>query len=185
MKHRLKRYYTELVVKKFCEKFQYKNIHKIPRLEKIVLNRGLSRLTSSSHTSEHSAIEILKMCAQRGCITRSHRSVAGFGIRRQAPVGVIVTLRRIRIYAFFDRLANLALPAIQHFCGVKTKSFDGHGGYNLGIPGVYVFPEIDANQTHNLCGINISIVTSSRVDKERFILLRAMGIPFSTDFYGK
>jgi large subunit ribosomal protein L5 len=184
MKHCLKIFYIESIVKKFRQEFKYKNIHEVPRLEKIVLNRGLGRIALNNNDIERSIFDVTLISAQRGCVTRSHRSIAGFGIRSQAPVGVIVTLRRKRIYAFFDRLINLTLPSIRHFCGLRTKSFDGHGGYNLGIQTLHVFPEVDTNPTPTPCGINISMVTSSRIDKERFILLKAMGLPFPKNIYG-
>jgi large subunit ribosomal protein L5 len=178
MIHRLSSFYKEHVVTTICEKFSYPNIHKIPRLEKIVLNRGLGSIASNAKIVESSTLELIKISSQRTKVTYSRHSIAGFKIRRKVPIGVIVTLRSVRIYAFFDRFVNLTLPCLRDFYGLKTHNFDRFGNYNFGLKDQLIFPEIYDNQVRHLSGVNISMVTSSRVDTEGFNLLKIIGIPF-------
>lgn len=180
MVQRLSSFYREQVVTIICEKFCYKNVHEIPRLEKIILNRGLGNIASNTRIIESSALEITRISSQRTKLTYSRHPVAGFKIRGKVPIGIIVTLRRIRIYAFFDRFVNLTLPCLRDFYGLKGHNLDGSGNYNCGLSDQLIFPEIYDNQVRYLAGINISIVTSSSTDTERFRLLKNLGIPFSS-----
>merc|ERR1712203_194810 len=142
MINQLKHFYQNQVIKEICERYCYENIHKIPRLEKIVLNRGMGNRTSNAAIVESSIDCFSKIAAQRVLITRSRKSVAGFKIRRKVPIGIIVTLRNIRIYTFFDRFVNLAIPCIRDFYGIEVKHFDKEGNYNFGLKDQLMFPEI-------------------------------------------
>jgi len=178
MINQLKDFYQNQVIKEICEKYCYENIHKIPRLEKIVLNRGMGNIASNAAVVESSIDSFSKIAAQRALITRSRKSVAGFKIRRGVPIGIIVTLRSIRIYTFFDRFVNLAIPCIKDFYGIKVQHASPDGNYNFGLKNQLIFPEICETKTHYSDGINVSIVTSSRVKQERLFVLQAIGIPF-------
>jgi large subunit ribosomal protein L5 len=179
MVQRLKSFYQEQVITEICKNFSYENIHIVPRLKKIVLNRGLGSIASNAKIVSSSHAEISKISAQRTMVTYSRRPVAGFKIRGKVPIGIIVTLRITRIYAFFDRFVNLTLPCLRDFFGLKTQTFDGVGNYNFGLEDQLIFPEIYDNQVHLSCGINISMVTTSSVDAERLRLFKILGIPFS------
>lgn len=177
MRQRLKRFYQEKVVSQLVKRFSYKNIHQVPRLKKIVINRGLGQSAQNAKALESSLLELTIIATQRGVVTRSRKAIAGFKIREKAPVGLVVTLRSKRIYAFFDRLVNLALPRIRDFQGVSPRSFDGRGNYSLGLSEQFIFPEIRYDQIDQLRGIDISIVTTSNTDKEGLLLLKSLGIP--------
>jgi large subunit ribosomal protein L5 len=178
MIQRLKRIYLEQISPQLYKDIQYKNIHQIPRLTKVVIHRGLGAIAQNSATFEAALLELTTITTQRGTITRARNSLAGFKIRRGIPIGVKVTLRGDRIYAFIDRLLNLALPRIRDFQGVKTKSFDGNGNYNLGLEDQLIFPEVRYAEVSKLLGIDLSIVTSTSNYEERIALLERLGIPF-------
>ena len=177
MRQRLKRVYRELVIDQLCKEFKYLNVHQIPRLKKVVINRGIGETTHAG-VLKSSVLEITTIATQRCVVTRARKAIAGFKIREKRPVGITVTLRGERIYAFLDRLLNLALPRIRDFCGVNPKSFDGRGNYNLGFKEQLIFPEIQYDQVDQLRGIDLAIVTSSKTDKERISLLKKLGMPF-------
>ena len=158
--------------------FEYKNIHEIPKIKKIVISRRLGNVTQTLKMIHTSLLELRILSGQYGIVTRACRSIAGFKIRENIPVGVIITIRGKRINAFTDRLTNLALPRIRDFQGVSHRSFDSFGNYNLGLEEQLIFPEIPYEQIDQLHGINISIVTSSKTNEERFYFLYNMGIPF-------
>ena len=178
MRQRLKHFYQEQVVCQLYEQFKYKNIHQIPRLKKIVINRGLCSSTQNVNVFETSLLELTTIATQHGVITRARKAIASFKIREKIPVGLIVTLRGERMYAFLDRLINLAIPRIRDFQGVDTKGFDGNGNYSIGLIEQLIFPEIQYDKVDNIHGIDLSIVTTSKTDKERFALLKRLGIPF-------
>lgn len=178
MSQRLKHIYQEKVVATISNLFGYENIHEIPRLEKIVVNRGLGRASGNAKMVEMSLLELAVITGQYGIVTRSRSPVAGFKIRENSPVGLIVTLRGERIYAFYDRLVNLAFPRIRDFQGVPFRGFDGDGNYNFGLEEQLIFPEISYEQIDILRGINLSVVTTSKTDNERFTLLKSLGTPF-------
>jgi large subunit ribosomal protein L5 len=156
----------------------YKNVHQIPRLEKVVINRGLGEIAQNAKILESSRQELAIIATQRGVVTRARNAVSGFKIREKIPVGLIVTLRGDRMYAFLDRLLNLALPRIRDFQGVRPYSFDGRGNYSLGLEDQFIFPEIRYDKIDQLAGIDISIVTSRIKDEDGLALLKSVGIPF-------
>jgi large subunit ribosomal protein L5 len=183
MKQRLNRFYEEQVIYKLRKQFNYRNFHQIPRVKKIVINRGIGSTIQNTNTIKACFSELIKITGQYCVATRARKAISGFKIRENMPVGIIVTLRGERIYAFLDRLVNLALPRIRDFQGVNPKSFDGHGNYNMGLTEQLIFPEISYDQIEDLCGINLSIVTTSPTDEEGLELLKRLGIPFQKDVY--
>lgn len=178
MKQRLKKIYREQVVCNIREMFHYKNVHEIPNLKKLVVSRGLGEDAGNPHLIISSLLELALITRQFGKITRSRNSIAGFKVRAKIPIGLIVTLRCDRIYAFFDRLINLAFPRIRDFQGIKSRGFDGKGNYSVGFEEQLIFPEICYDKIDRLQGIDISIVTTSSTDTERFALLKNIGRPF-------
>ena len=180
MTQRLKSFYLEKVFPKLQEKFQYKNTHQIPKVEKIVINRGIGEASQNAKVIEASVNEMTTISGQKGIVTKSRKAIAGFKIRQDMPVGVCVTLRGDRMYAFLDRLIHLALPRIRDFQGLSPQSFDGHGNYSLGLKEQLMFPELDYDTIEKSRGMDISIVTSSKTDEEAFSLLQLLGMPFRT-----
>ena len=178
MKQRLKRFYQEHVISELQQKFCYQNVHQIPQIDKIILNRGLGATAQNTEMLQSSLIELTKIATQRVVITRAQKAVASFKIREKMPVGVKVTLRGERIYAFLDRLMNLALPRIRDFQGVSLYSFDGRGNYSLGLEEQLMFPEIQYDQVENLQGIDLSIVTTANINGDGCYLLKQLGMPF-------
>jgi len=178
MVQRLKTFYLNSVRARLAQEQQYTNTHQIPLIQKIVINRGVGDASQNSQAVEAYLDELSQIAGQRGVITRSKKAIAGFKIREDMPVGVSVTLRGERMYAFLDRLINLALPRIRDFQGLNPKSFDGHGNYSLGLEEQLMFPEIDYDAIDRLRGMDISIVTSSATDQEGLALLNALGMPF-------
>jgi large subunit ribosomal protein L5 len=178
MVQRLKKFYSEKVAPQLVKQFNYSNIHEIPKLEKIVINRGLGDASQNAKLLESSLTELSVIASQRGVITRSRKAIAGFKIREKMPVGISITLRGEKMYAFLDRLINLALPRIRDFQGVSPKSFDGRGNYSLGLEEQLMFPEINYDQIDQIRGMDISIITSSNSDEEGYALLKSLGMPF-------
>jgi large subunit ribosomal protein L5 len=178
MKQRLKRFYEEQVIIQLYKKFNYRNIHQVPRLKKIILNRGLGDIIQNKNLLKSSSTELRTITSQYCIVTRARKAISTFKIREKSPVGLIVTLRGERIYAFLDRLINLAIPRIRDFQGVNPKSFDGNGNYTLGLPEQLIFPEIQYDKIDYVHGIDLSIVTTSKTDREGLALLKRLGIPF-------
>jgi large subunit ribosomal protein L5 len=178
MVQRLQQFYQEKLVPQLMDEFQYKNTHQVPCLEKIVINRGLGDASQNAKLLESCSKELSMITGQQGVVTRSKKAIAGFKLRQKMPVGVVVTLRGERMYAFLDRLINLALPRIRDFQGMDGKSFDGHGNYSLGLDEQLMFPEIDYDKIDQVRGMDISIVTNARNDQEATALLKAFGMPF-------
>ncbi len=174
----LKIRYQTTIVPQLMEQFHYKNIHQVPKLLKVTVNRGLGEAAQNAKALESSLSEIAVVTAQKPVVTRAKKAIAGFKIRQGMPVGVMVTLRSERMYAFVDRLISLALPRIRDFRGVSPKSFDGRGNYTLGIKEQLIFPEVDYDSIDQIRGMDISIVTSANTDEEGRALLKAMGMPF-------
>jgi len=185
MKQRLRYFYQKRVIPRVRTRFDYQNIYKVPRIEKIVVNRGLGNTAQNVKLLDSLLSEMTKIVTQRGVVTRARRAIAGFKIREKMPIGLIVTLRGDRIYAFLDRLVNLALPRIRDFQGVNPQSFDGRGNYSLGFKEQLMFPEVRYDQMDDMCGINLSIVTTSCSDEERSVLLERLGIPFQNSSSSK
>ena len=178
MKQRLKQIYEEKIVPNLMEQFEYKNRLQVPRVQKIVINRGLGDASQNTNLLELGLQELNLISGQRGVITRSKRAIAGFKLREKAPVGVSVTLRGDRMYSFLDRLINLALPRIKDFQGISPQSFDGRGNYTFGLNEQLMFPEIDFDKIQQIRGMDISIVTTSKNDVEGLALLQKFGMPF-------
>lgn len=178
MKQRLKRFYQEQVILQIYKEFKYKNIHQVPKLKKIIINRGLRGILQDKNLLKSSSVELITITSQYSIVTRARKAISTFKIREKIPVGLIVTLRGERIYAFLDRLINLAIPRIRDFQGVNTKGFDGNGNYSIGLIEQLIFPEIQYDKVDNIHGIDLSIVTTSKTDRERFALLKRLGIPF-------
>ena len=178
--NRLKKYYLQTIVPKLREQFSYKNQMQVPRLEKIVINRGIGDASQNAKVLESSLKELTIIAGQKGVITRSKKAIAGFKLRQNLPVGVCVTLRGERMYSFLDRLINLALPRIRDFRGMSVESFDGQGNYSLGVEEQLMFPEIVYDKIEQITGMDISIVTSSKTNDEAHALLKEFGMPFKT-----
>lgn len=163
------------------EQFNYKNKYQVPKIEKIVINRGIGDASQNAKLLDSSLSELTMIAGQKGVITRSKKAIAGFKLREKMPVGVSVTLRGERMYGFLDRLVNLALPRIRDFQGISSKSLDGHGNYSLGLEEQLMFPEIDYDKIDQVRGMDISIITTSKNDQEGVALLKAFGLPFKND----
>ena len=174
----LESYYEEQVAPKLKEKFKYKNVHQIPKLEKIVLNMGLGEAIQNIKILDSAVEELTNIAGQKPVITRAKKSIAAFKLREGMPIGCMVTLRRIRMYDFFNKLVNVALPRVRDFRGISAKAFDGAGNYSLGIKEHIIFPEIDYDKIDKIKGMNISIITSAKSDEEGRELLTLMGMPF-------
>lgn len=179
MPQRLYTLYSETIVPKLKQELGYANIHQLPKLEKVVINRGLGEASQNAKALESSVAEISVITGQKPVITRAKQAIAAFKIREGMPVGLMVTLRGERMYAFVDRLINVALPRIRDFRGVSPKSFDGRGNYTIGIREQIIFPEISYDSVDQIRGMDISIVTTAKNDEEGRALLKAMGMPFT------
>jgi len=174
----LKLYYHKEVVPKLLETFKYDNIMQVPKLEKIVLNIGLGEAIHNIKLLD-SALEELKIIAgQQPVVTRAKKSIAAFKLREGMPIGCRVTLRHNRMYDFYNKLVNIALPRVRDFRGLSGKALDSHGNYTLGIKEHIIFPEIDYDKIDSIRGLNITIVTSAKTDEEGKELLKLMGMPF-------
>lgn len=174
----LKEKYQKEIVPKLMEQFGYTNIHQVPKVVKVTVNRGLGEASQNAKALEASLNEIAVIAGQKPVVTRAKKAIAGFKIRQGMPVGMMVTLRRERMYAFLERLINLSLPRIRDFRGVSPKSFDGRGNYTLGVREQLIFPEITYDRIDNIRGLDITIVTTATNDEEGRALLKAMGMPF-------
>ncbi len=175
---RLKDLYREKVIPALMKEFNYKNVMEVPKLEKIVINMGLGEAIQNAKIMDSAQNELAAITGQKPVITRAKKSIANFKLREGMPIGCKVTLRRERMYEFFDRLVNVALPRIRDFRGISGKSFDGRGNYALGIREQIIFPEIDYDKIDKIKGMNIVITTSARTDEEGKALLKIMGMPF-------
>jgi len=178
MTEQLKSLYQEKIVPKLKEQFGYQNIHQVPQLVKITVNRGLGEASQNAKALESSLSEIAIITGQKPVVTRAKKAIAGFKIRQGMPVGVMVTLRSERMYSFLNRLIHLALPRIRDFRGISPRSFDGRGNYNLGIREQLIFPEVDYDSIDQIRGMDIAIITTANTDEEGRALLKEMGMPF-------
>jgi large subunit ribosomal protein L5 len=174
----LKTRYLEDIVPKLTEQFSFTNVHEVPKVVKIVINRGLGEASQNAKALESSINEMMVITGQKPVVTRAKKAIAGFKIRQGMPVGLMVTLRGEKMYAFLDRLIALSLPRIRDFRGISPKSFDGRGNYSLGVREQLMFPEIDYDSIDQIRGMDISIVTSAANDEEGRALLKEMGMPF-------
>ena len=178
MASRLKTYYQETVLPKLTEEFQYKNLHQVPKVIKITVNRGLGEASQNAKALESSQKELATITGQQPVVTRAKKAIAGFKLREGMPVGLKVTLRADRMYNFLDRLVNLSLPRIRDFRGVSPNSFDGRGNYSLGLKEQLIFPEVEYDSIDQIRGMDISIITTANTDEEGRALLKAFGMPF-------
>lgn len=178
MAEQLKTFYIEKVVPKLMEQFEYDNIHQVPKLVKVTVNRGLGEASQNAKALEASVAELATITGQRPVVTRAKKAIAGFKIRQGMPVGTMVTLRSERMYAFLNRLINLTLPRIRDFRGVSSKSFDGRGNYTLGLREQLIFPEIEYDSIDQIRGMDVTIVTTANTDEEGRALLKELGMPF-------
>jgi len=175
---KLKAQYQDTIVPKLMEEFSYKNIHQVPKVIKVTVNRGLGEASQNAKALESSLEEIAIITGQKPVVTRAKKAIAGFKIREGMPVGIMVTLRGDRMYNFLERLIHLALPRIRDFRGISPRSFDGRGNYTLGVREQLLFPEVSYDTIDQIRGMDISIVTTAQTDEEGRALLRAMGMPF-------
>ncbi len=175
---RLKKYYQDTIIPKLQEQFGYSNVHQVPKVTKVIINRGLGEASQNAKALESSLSELGVITGQKPVVTRAKKAIAGFKIRQGMPVGAMVTLRSAKMYAFLDRLINLALPRIRDFRGVSPKSFDGRGNYSLGVKEQLIFPEIEYDSIDQIRGFDIAIVTTANSDEEAKALLKEMGMPF-------
>ena len=175
---RLKDYYKEKVVPALVREFSYENPMQVPKIVKIVVNMGLGEAISNVKMLDTAAAEIAMITGQKPVITRAKKSIATFKLRQGMPIGCSVTLRKEIMYEFFDRLVNVALPKVRDFRGISSTAFDGRGNYSLGLHEQIIFPEIDYDKVEKVKGMNITIVTTNRTDKEARKLLELMGVPF-------
>jgi large subunit ribosomal protein L5 len=178
MAGKLKTRYKESIVPNLMKQFGYTNVHQVPKLVKITVNRGMGEASQNAKALEASLAEIANITGQKPVVTRAKKAIAGFKIRQGMPVGIMVTLRSDRMYDFLERLIHLALPRIRDFRGVSPKSFDGRGNYTLGVREQLIFPEISYESIDQIRGMDISIITTANTDEEGRALLKEMGIPF-------
>lgn len=175
---RLKDEYKNRVVSALKEEFGYKNIMQVPKLEKIVVSRGVGAAVADKKLIDHAVDELTKITGQKAVSTISKKDVASFKLRKGMPIGAKVTLRGERMYEFLDRLVTSALPRVRDFQGINATGFDGRGNYNLGVTEQIIFPEIDIDKIHRISGMDITFVTSAATDKEAKSLLSELGLPF-------
>ena len=175
---RLKQEYNDRIVNNLKETFRYKSIMQVPKLEKIVLSRGVGAAVSDKKLIDHAVDELTIITGQKAIATISKKDVASFKLRKGMPIGAKVTLRGERMYEFLDRLVTTALPRVRDFQGVKATGFDGRGNYTLGITEQIIFPEIDIDKVNRINGMDITFVTTSKTDQEAKSLLTELGIPF-------
>ncbi len=175
---RLKEYYSNTVVPELVKQFSYNSVMEVPRIEKITLNMGVGEAVADKKVMEHAVSDLEKIAGQKPVVTVARKSIAGFKIRDNYPVGCKVTLRRDQMFEFLDRLVTIALPRVRDFRGVNGKSFDGRGNYNMGVREQIIFPEIEYDKIDTLRGLNITITTTAKTDEEAKALLALFKFPF-------
>jgi len=175
---RLYEHYKRSVVPELMKRFHYKNVMQVPRLEKISVNIGLGQATQDPKLLEAAAKELELIVGQKPVITRAKKSISNFKLRQGVPIGCRVTLRRARMYEFFDRFVNIAVPRIRDFRGFSEKSLDGRGNFTVGIKEQIIFPEVDVDKVTKITGMDITFVTTAKTDEESYELLKGLGMPF-------
>ncbi|HEY7804111.1 MAG TPA: 50S ribosomal protein L5 [Orrella sp.] len=175
---RLQDIYLDKIAPQLKEQFGYKSAMEVPRITKITLNMGVSEAVADKKVIEHAVADMTKIAGQKPVVTKTRKSIAGFKIREDYPIGCMVTLRGRRMYEFLDRFINVALPRVRDFRGISGKAFDGRGNYNVGIKEQIIFPEVDYDKVDTLRGMNISITTTAKNDDEARALLTAFSFPF-------
>ena len=175
---RLKKEYKERIIAALTEEFGYKNVMQVPKLEKIVMSRGVGAAVADKKLIDHAVDEMTMITGQKAVATLSKKDVAAFKLRKGMPIGAKVTLRGERMYEFLDRLVTSALPRVRDFQGIKATGFDGRGNYNLGITEQIIFPEVNIDKINRINGMDITFVTTAETDKEAKSLLTELGLPF-------
>jgi large subunit ribosomal protein L5 len=175
---RLKKDYNDRIISAMTEEFGYKNVMQVPKLEKIVISKGVGAAIADKKLIEYAVDELTQITGQRAVSTISKKDIATFKLRKGMPIGVKVTLRKNRMYEFLDRLVTASLPRVRDFKGVKANGFDGRGNYNLGITEQIIFPEINIDKVNKIGGMDIAFVTTANTDKEAKSLLHELGVPF-------
>lgn len=175
---RLKEEYKGRVIKALTDEFGYTNVMQVPKLQKIVISRGVGAAVADKKLIDYSVDEISRIAGQKAVATMSKKDVASFKLRKGMPIGVKVTLRGEKMYEFLDRLVTSSLPRVRDFNGIKANGFDGRGNYNLGITEQIIFPEIDIDKVNKIQGMDITFVTTAETDKEAKALLTELGLPF-------
>ncbi len=178
MKPRLQEHFEQNVRAKLAKEFALDNIHRVPRLEKIVVNVGVGEASRDPKLLDSVVEALTAISGQKPLVNRARKAISNFGLRENMPVGVSVTLRRRHMYEFLDRFINIAVPRIRDFRGLSTRSFDGRGNYTIGIREQVIFPEVDYDRIQKIHGMDITFVTSTDKDDEALGLLREMGMPF-------
>ena len=179
MTARLKTMYDEHVFGALKEKFNYKNVMEVPKLEKVTINMGLGEAKDNAKVMESAVQEIAAICGQRPVVTKARKSIANFKVRQGMPVGAKVTLRGENMYVFVDKLFNISLPRVRDFKGVSRNSFDGRGNYALGVKEQLIFPEIEYDKIDKIKGMDIVFTTTAKTDEEAMALLELLGMPFT------
>lgn len=174
----LKSHYEQNIAPKLMESFEYKNVMQVPKLDKVVLNMGIGEAIHNIKLLDSAKEELKSIAGQQPVIRRAKKSIAAFKLREGMPIGCMVTLRRIRMYDFYYKLVNIALPRVRDFKGLPVKGFDGNGNYTLGIKEHIIFPEIDYDKIDRIKGLNITVVTTANTDEEGKELLKLLGMPF-------
>ena len=175
---RLKERYRSEIVPALTERFEYDNVMQVPRLQKVVINKGLGEASQNKKVLDDAVEEVRKITGQQPAVRNARQSISNFKLREGMPVGVAVTLRGDRMWEFVDRLVTLALPSVRDFRGIPDRSFDGRGNYTLGIKEQIIFPEIDIDSVSRVSGLDVTFVTSADTDEEAFALLKELGMPF-------
>lgn len=176
---RLKEKYKSEVVDALMKKFDYANVMAVPKVTKIIINMGVGEAIRNPKAMDSAVDELTSITGQKPIITKAKKPISSFKLRKGMPIGCCVTLRRERMYEFFDRLVNIALPRVRDFKGVSGRSFDGRGNYTLGLKDQLLFPEVDYGKVDQARGMNVTIVTTAKTDEEAKELLRLLGMPFS------
>jgi len=175
---RLQEMYLNNVAPQLKEQFGYESVMEVPRITKVTLNMGVSEAVADKKVIEHAVSDMTKIAGQKPVVTMTRKSIAGFKIREDYPIGCMVTLRGRRMFEFLDRFINVALPRVRDFRGVSGKAFDGRGNYNIGVKEQIIFPEVEYDKIDVLRGMNISITTTAKTDEEAKALLTAFSFPF-------
>ncbi|MEO1482652.1 MAG: 50S ribosomal protein L5 [Myxococcota bacterium] len=174
---RLRARYRQEITPALMKEFNYGNIMQVPRMTKVVVNMGLGEAVGNPNIIKSAVGDLEKISGQKPIITKAKKAISNFKLREGMPIGVMVTLRKTRMWEFFDRLVNVAMPRIRDFKGISGKAFDGHGNYSLGLREQIIFPEIDYDKVDKVKGMNISIITSAATDPEAKALLKQLGLP--------
>lgn len=180
MKTQYMEHYEKEIKPALIRKFRYKNVMQVPKLDKIVINIGLGEAIQNIKALDAAAGDIALIAGQKPVITKARKSIAAFKLREKMPIGCMVTLRRERMYEFFQKLVTIVLPRVRDFKGVPSKSFDGRGNYTIGLREQIIFPEIEYDKVDKVRGMNVSIGTTAKTDEEAFELLKLMGMPFKS-----